>query len=209
MTLIQPERTATEIFKKAGVESRWADSVPPSEGMPANPVYKGPFPLSHIQLTILPSLMANRLGLPYNLPDDAMRLAPGSGPERQSVYVLYDRVEAFAAKHIADTHADAAQILGHVIAHEIGHLLLNDQTHSAGGIMRGSWNLRDLLNASYGHLLFTRRQAKAIRAEVSRRSRNYALRCNDAPARGASDRRAGSFLPVPCGRPVARPEAVA
>ncbi len=171
MTLIQAERTATEIFKKAGVESRWVDSALPSEGKPANSVYKGSFPLSHIQLTILPSLIVNRLGLPYNLPDDAMGLAPGSGPERQSIYVLYGRVEAFTAKHIADTHADTAQILGHVIAHEIGHLLLNDQTHSASGIMRSPWNLWDLQNASYGHLLFTRRQAEAIRSEISNRSR--------------------------------------
>ena len=171
MTLIQAERTATGIFKKAGVESQWVYPALPSEGKQSNSIYKGPFPLSHIQVTILPSLMSNRLGLPYNLPDDVMGLAPGSSPERQSVYVFYDRVEAFAVKHIADTHADAAQILGHVIAHEIGHLLLNDQTHSATGIMRGPWNLWDVQNASYGHLLFTRRQAEAIKAEVSRRLR--------------------------------------
>jgi hypothetical protein len=128
MTLIQAERTATGIFKKAGVESQWVDSAQPSGGKQANSVYKGSFPLSHIQVTILPGLMANRLGLPYNLPDDVTGLAPGKGPERQSVYVFYDRVEALALKHIADTHADAAQILGHVTAHEIGHLLLNLQT---------------------------------------------------------------------------------
>jgi hypothetical protein len=171
MTLIQAERTATGIFKKAGVESKWVNPALPSEGKQANSVYKGSFPLWHIQVTILPGLMSNRLGLPYNLPDDVMGLAPGSGPERQSVYVFYDRVEAFAVKHIADTHADAAQILGHVIAHEIGHLLLNDQTHSATGIMRSPWNLWDVQNASYGHLLFTTRQAEAIKAEVRRRLR--------------------------------------
>jgi len=169
MTLIQAERTATGIFKKAGVESRWVDL--PSEGKPANSVYKGSFPLSHIQVTILPSLMSNRLGLPYKLPDDVMGLAPGSGPERQSVYVFYDRVAALAVKHIADTHADAAQILGHVVAHEIGHLLLNVETHSDTGIMRGPWSLWDVQNASYGYLLFTTRQAEAIRAEVGRRFR--------------------------------------
>jgi hypothetical protein len=58
--------------------------------------------------------------------------------------------------------ADAGQILGNAIAHEIGHLLLNNQSHSASGIMRGDWNLWDLRNASYGYLLFTPQQAKAI-----------------------------------------------
>ncbi|PYS04328.1 MAG: hypothetical protein DMG12_10310 [Acidobacteria bacterium] len=170
VTLIQAERTATGIFKKAGVESRWVDPGLRSEGKLAHSLDEGSFPRSHIQLTILPGLISNRLGA-HNLPDDVMGLAPGSGPERQWVYAFYDRVEAFAVKHITDTHADAAQILGHVIAHEIGHLLLNDQTHSATGIMRGPWNLWDVQNASYGHLLFTTRQAEAIKAEVSRRLR--------------------------------------
>jgi hypothetical protein len=82
--------------------------------------------------------------------------------------VFYDRVEDFAVKHIAYTHADTAQMLGHVIAHEIGHLLLNVQTHSASGIMRGRWDLWDVQNAIYGHLLFTRQQAETIRGEVGR-----------------------------------------
>ncbi len=43
--------------------------------------------------------------------------------------------------------------------------------HSAAGIMRGDWNLWDLQNASYGYLLFTPRQAKAIREEAGRRAR--------------------------------------
>jgi len=98
-------------------------------------------------------------------------LAPGSGPDRQSVYVFYNRVEAVAMEHAADSRANTAQILGHAIAHEIGHLLLNVQTHSAGGIMRGDWNLSDLRNVSYGYLRFTTRQAKAIREEAGRRFR--------------------------------------
>src|ERR1700737_1212614 len=154
MTLVQAEKTATGIFKKTGVESRWID-----------PATEGSFPPPHIQLKIL----SIRAGLPDKFPDNAMGLAPGSGPDRQSVYVFYDRVEALATKHIAETHADAAQILGHAIAHEIGHLLLNVQTHSAAGIMRGVWDLWDLQNASYGYLLFTPRQAKAIREEARRR----------------------------------------
>jgi hypothetical protein len=59
-------------------------------------------------------------------------------------------------------------MLGHVIAHEIGHLLLNVQTHSASGIMRGRWDLWDVQNAIYGHFLFTRQQAETIRGEVGR-----------------------------------------
>jgi hypothetical protein len=156
ITLMQAEKTATGIFEKAGIETRW---IEPAAG--------GSFPLSHIQLKILSAVMSLRSGLPDYFPDSAMGLAPGNGPDRQSAYVFYDRVEAVARNHIAD----AAQILGHAIAHEIGHLLLNDQSHSSAGIMRGVWNLWDLQNASYGYLLFTPQQVKVMREEVGRRSR--------------------------------------
>src|SRR5439155_10169192 len=102
-----------------------------------------------------------RVGLPHDLSNTATGLAPGSGPDRQSVYVFYDRV-GILAKHVADTHADEGQITGHVIAHEIGHLLLNAQIHSATGIMRSPWNLWDLQQASYGYLTFTDEIAKRL-----------------------------------------------
>jgi len=157
-TLFQAERTATAIFKKTGVATQWID--PPDEES---------FPLSHIHLKILPSVMSIRPGLPDNFRDNAIGLAPGSGPNRQWALVFYNSVEALAMSHRSDAHANTAKMLGHAIAHEIGHLLLDEQTHSAAGIMRGDWNLSDLRNASYGSLLFTPRQAKAIRQEASRR----------------------------------------
>ncbi len=162
-TLIRAEETATWIFRKSGIETRWI-----------GPTDERSFPLSHMQVNVLPSSSSLRSGLPDNFPSKAMGLAPGVGPDRQSVYVFYDRVEVFATKHIAETHADAAQILGHTIAHEIGHLLLNVQAHSASGIMRSDWNLLDLRDASYGYLVFTTRQARAI-PEEARRRRNASL----------------------------------
>jgi hypothetical protein len=159
--LTRAERAASAVFTKAGIQSQWID--PSSTG-------ERSFPASHIKLEILPSLITYRLGV--RLSDSAVGLAPGSGPDRQWVYVFYNRVEALAMKYIADTHGDTAQILGHVIAHEIGHLLLKVQSHSATGIMRGGWDRWDLQNASYGYLHFTPQQAQVIREEVGRRSGN-------------------------------------
>ena len=61
-------------------------------------------------------------------------------------------------------------MLGHLIAHEIGHLLLPGTDHSASGIMcpqmrEGDWNL-----ARVGALTFTPRQAAMLRAEVAARA---------------------------------------
>jgi len=65
--------------------------------------------------------------------------------------------------------ASTAQILAHAMAHEIGHLLLNLETHSDSGIMRATWDVRTLQDACYGYLLFTPQQAELMRTEVQRR----------------------------------------
>ena len=55
-------------------------------------------------------------------------------------------------------------VLGHVIAHELGHLLLQRATHSAAGLMRDTLDLR---LAQQGRLLFTAPEAQAIRAAIA------------------------------------------
>jgi hypothetical protein len=61
------------------------------------------------------------------------------------------------------------QLLGHAIAHEIGHLLLNSSTHSSAGLMRARWSSKELIRASQGDLLFNASQAETMRGEVLRR----------------------------------------
>jgi hypothetical protein len=167
------EEVATEIFRKAGVETRWVDFVSASENMQSHLAVHGSYNLSAIQLDFLPSLRAERLGLPNNV----MGLAPGTGLDRQLVYVLYDKVEALAEIQMSaraggcnSTYGIRVQILGYAIAHEIGHILLNLESHSDSGIMRADWDLRQLQDACYGYLVFTPPQAEAIRLEVARRS---------------------------------------
>jgi hypothetical protein len=169
---IEAEKITSSIFRKAGVESRWPDSGPTTQGNPWNNASPQPAKLADIQLAIHPGSMADRLGLP----DEVMGLAPGSEPGRRLAYVFYNRVESLAGRQMRRRvhgnicgSASTAQILGHAMAHEIGHLLLNLQTHSDTGIMRGDWDGRMLQDACYGYLLFTRQQAAVIRAEAHRR----------------------------------------
>ena len=56
-------------------------------------------------------------------------------------------------------------VLGHVIAHELGHLLLQRARHSAAGLMRATLDLR---LARQSRLLFTAPEAQAIRAAIER-----------------------------------------
>ena len=60
--------------------------------------------------------------------------------------------------------ASVGLVLGHVIAHELGHLLLQRATHSAAGLMRATL---DLQLAQQGRLLFTAPEGQAIRAAIA------------------------------------------
>jgi hypothetical protein len=165
-TLTEAETVATEIFRKAGVETRWIDS---SDLQHTNLVG---WDLTHLVLSILSEQMSHRLPVA----NEVMGVAPGTGLNRQTVYVLYSRVKSRARHLLAESmrrgdgeYVGKGKILGHVIAHEFGHLLLNLDSHSPTGIMRGKWDTNDFASANYGDLLFAPQQAEAIRAEVARR----------------------------------------
>jgi hypothetical protein len=62
-----------------------------------------------------------------------------------------------------------AELLGHAMAHELGHLLLGTSAHSSYGLMAGRWRATDLDRASVGFLLFSPAEAALMRAEAVRR----------------------------------------
>ena len=60
-------------------------------------------------------------------------------------------------------------ILGDVIAHELGHLLLGTNSHSPVGIMCANWDQDYLRLALRGRQLFSPEQSALMRAAVVRR----------------------------------------
>jgi hypothetical protein len=60
----------------------------------------------------------------------------------------------------------SGQILGHVAAHEIGHVFLGAHAHSAVGIMRPTFRTCDLSEMAHGHLLFLPEQSRLLRARI-------------------------------------------
>jgi hypothetical protein len=172
-TLGEAEQVATGIFWKAGVETRWADTVLTAENRQVNSTDHQTFTLADIQLSIFPDVMSDRSGLSNNV----MGLAPGTGPDRGIVYVfdgkvrtLFWRMSSAYIRGNMDRHVSMDQVLGHAIAHELGHVLLNQQVHSPHGIMRGEWGFADFRDMTYSMLLFTPQQAELLRADVRRRS---------------------------------------
>lgn len=66
---------------------------------------------------------------------------------------------------------EAPIILGSLIAHEIGHLLLRQNQHTASGIMRARWEIREIQLAVQGGLLFTPEQSGMLRRNARLRAR--------------------------------------
>ena len=54
--------------------------------------------------------------------------------------IYFDRVEAVAA----ETGVDGGELLGRVVAHEIGHLLLGTSGHASIGLMRATWTTEEI-----------------------------------------------------------------
>jgi hypothetical protein len=58
---------------------------------------------------------------------------------------------------------DISRLMGHVLGHEIGHLLLNSSVHSLDGLMRAGFRREDLEKATQRRLTFTPAQTHTIR----------------------------------------------
>jgi hypothetical protein len=75
------------------------------------------------------------------------------------VHVFYDRVSAILG--------NVPNLLGYVLAHEIGHVLEGAPRHSSQGILKANWNGRDYGSMSVLELRFTREDEEMMAARAS------------------------------------------
>lgn len=67
---------------------------------------------------------------------------------------------------------ETAMVLGCVITHELGHLLLGEREHSIGGIMQAHWGVAQIQSALESHLSFLPEEAVLMRADPPQRDAN-------------------------------------
>lgn len=79
-----------------------------------------------------------------------------------AAYAFYGRIVDLAEHN----GAEVAKMLGHVIAHEIGHLLLPYDSHAPRGVMRAEWDREQFEDMFKGLLTFPPEQAALIRTQV-------------------------------------------
>ena len=117
---------------------------------------------------------------PVQPTDIVLRLIPKSknNAYQDSVFgvaVIPLVVTVFVNRVVQRAQTDNAEfeiplILGNVIAHEIGHLLLGLNSHSGSGIMQKRWERHQIRQALIGNLLFTSEQGKLMQEEVRKRT---------------------------------------
>jgi len=150
-TLTRAELQATNTFLRSGLEINWLNCTH-HDTAACNEV-GGP---QHLFLRITPKIAAS-------LNDAAFGIAfIGSDQTGRNANVFWRRVKEIQK----NTKADASLILGSVMAHEIGHLLLGSNSHALSGIMRARWESDELHRITMGSLLFLPEQGKRMRARL-------------------------------------------
>jgi len=132
----------------------------------------GPRPAAACQLPVAPNEVVLRIH--RMSPDDSHALgvafihaASGAdAAEPNTVATIY-------ATHVADmarrSGTPVTTLMGHVAAHEIGHLLIGSNAHASAGLMRGSWTWLQIQRAHPEDWVFTPADVATIRLRLERR----------------------------------------
>jgi hypothetical protein len=157
--LTAAEEDAQRVFRQAGVETIWATCFPKPEK--AEPDGCSAVDANHLMLKILPRAIAAHARERSDVLGTAIVDEKGIG---FYAYIFYDRVQR-VAKERKLGHA----LLGDVLAHEIGHLLLGSNSHSVSGIMSAHWYGEELRRISEAAMFFAPSQSRMMRDRVASR----------------------------------------
>lgn len=125
-TLAEAYREAARIYNAAGVQTIWVEGS--NRGSAADGAL-------HVKVLILDEQMSQRKIAADHVPDGVLGQAARITGR---AYVFTNRVMRVAGGY----RVDAGALLGKVIAHEVGHLLLPEHSHSRTGIMCANLNPR-------------------------------------------------------------------
>lgn len=150
------EEQASRVFQHAGIEVTWLNCGIPAVSEEASRACREAVFPDHLHLRIVrksAGLKGETMGISFQAND-------GSGCYADLFY------EPMGQLHQSDG-VDIASLLGYVAAHEIGHLLLGTNSHSAAGIMRARWNSQELASAKARGLVFSEQESVRMRAKLA------------------------------------------
>ncbi len=160
------KREAARILGSAGLRTLWSDCAEGHSPALSQDRCQDPLETTDVVLRVVPESTQNKFQ------DTVFGFAVH--PVLATVY--YDYPRRLARSDNAEFELPV--LLGCVIAHELGHLLLGSNSHSGSGIMQPRWERKQIRQAMTGTLLFTPQQAKHIREETESRMRLQAPHSN-------------------------------
>jgi hypothetical protein len=100
------------------------------------------------------------LGTPAAFHPGALAYARPFAGGVQPVTVFYDRV-----RFLAEVRPGLeARLLAHVLVHEIGHVLMENDAHSSAGVMKARWTVHDYDRMALAPLQFTKEERDLLKA---------------------------------------------
>ncbi|MCC6362247.1 MAG: hypothetical protein IT165_01915 [Bryobacterales bacterium] len=157
--------TTNHLYAGTGVELKWdrqtASIAKPGEGNSFRPSATP----SEVSVRLLPKELSDglvrsgsaKLGFVYPSVDNGYRYL---------ATVLYDRVGR-AARELYDI--PLPQLLGYIMAHEVGHLLLGPNAHARGTLMACPWDTDEFRFVKRDQLRFNQKQTAQLRSQASAR----------------------------------------
>jgi hypothetical protein len=147
----QAQSRATEIMQRSGISLTWLDCGSPASPRPDLNCSALSYP-AHLSVRVVPKISPVKV----DIFGQSFQDAAGEG---NYALVYYAGMKAFRSA----TAVPAGELLGCVIAHELGHLLLGTASHSPTGLMSGVWQDPELQQAVRHNLLFTRDEGERMR----------------------------------------------
>jgi hypothetical protein len=160
------ERRAAIIFQEVGVKVVWVDSADFKKQLqnPSNSEEWEDLDLIDVVLRVVPH---SRAALKNSALGEALPCQLGRDACIANVFMNRVGEQTDVEKIGLD------QVLGHAIAHEIGHILLGSNSHGPRGLMKARWGPEDIKRAGKGDLLFTPEQAQVIQNNLAKLARTY------------------------------------
>lgn len=148
------EASASRVFAKAGLALQWRN-CPSRGGEFLDEACQGSAGVNDFVLQIVPHAK-RATGAVFGV-----AFVSGSGGAYADIF--FDRIQRI---HDENRKISKMALLGYVMAHEIGHLLLGERSHSQTGVMLGQWHADELARIGRGALFFDPREAALLNARV-------------------------------------------
>jgi hypothetical protein len=154
--LLAAQAEAARIFLQAGIDVLWIRCAGSDEEFAASPHKFGACAQAPRTVTV-------RIE-PVSLAGQTSRLPSSvAAAAEERVEIVYGRLLEFSSEQ----NFKPGLLLAHVMAHELGHVLLGERSHASEGIMIPTFRNKDLYRAQRGRLLFTAKQAQRMRMRLN------------------------------------------